>query len=335
MRRRNSVDLIMSVLIFAGLLFARQLPARPAMDGPNGTVGGPIMGYLFDSAAGGVRQLRGIPGASLLGGALDPGVKLHTAVSAPDSEFLLGIAGENFLPLLLTVSDGSVLARSVDGASAGVDGIALSPGGSAAALLSSRGGWIEVIAGLPGAPRLLRRLPAPGTTMSLLAISDDGQIVLAADSVRQAGPVWIGADGDVHEIPLPPPSAVAFRARSHDAVFVSSADDRNWLATEITGETKYLALPAFGAASAAAAVAFSDGGKRFIVANTDGSLAIYDLRGGIPETISCGCALAGVQPLRGDSVFLLNDAGGDARFLLDAGRAKPRIFFILPDGGDR
>jgi hypothetical protein len=168
-----------------------------------------------------------------------------------------------------------------------------------------------------------------------LAVSDDGRFVLAAPAPADGGrPVWFGPDGQAHEIPVPAPSAFAFYAGSHGALFVSSSADQNWFVADIGNATKYLALPGYGATAAAVAVEFSSDSRRFYVANSDGTVAQFDFQGGPPAMGSCHCAPTGLQRMRGDSVFLLNGSGATPFYLLDGSGAKPRAFFIPFDGGN-
>ena len=320
-------------LLLAILLISQQLSAF-ADSATGAALSGPVLGYIFDRDAGGLRPLGGIPGAALLGGIVDAGVRLTAGAAAPGGRFVIGI-DEDAQPVMLVMDSGAMARRALAGASAGVDRIALSPGATAAALFSSSGAWIEVVAGLPAEPKLSRRIDVSSLAFAprMIAVSDDAAIVLAAGDGPSA-PVWFDAAGGAHEFPLAAPSALSFRPRSHDAVFIDSAAGEISFASGIGAAAEYSVLPGFDAVPSAVAAGFSADGPRFYIANRDGTIARFGLDGAAPDTVSCGCTPEGLEPL-GGSVFLLRQAAGGAPLLVDGSGETPRVLFVPPDGGDR
>ncbi len=328
----------MRALIFAILFVVQALPVCAAQNGAAlGKLGASVLGYASDPAAG-LRPLCGIPGAAMLGEAVDFEAALLAPVAAPDRDYFLALTSADAVPVvMLAGADGALTETRIPDAAPGADGIRLSPGGSAALLVHSAEAWAEVVSGLPDAPVVARRIDfsATGFTPRLLVVSDDGRLALAAPAAADGvPPLWFGEDGRPHTIPVPAASAFAFSAGSHTALIVNSGDDRIWVVSDIGGEPAYQAVAGHGLVANAVDAGFSNDGRRFFVANADGTVARFDLEDGAPQTTACPCTIDGLRRLRGNSVFLLDGSAVNPRYVLDGGLDQPRIFFVPLEGGN-
>src|SRR5438046_2055700 len=59
-----------------------------------GNVTGPTAGYVFDSGARALRQIRGIPGAALIAGTLDLGAPVTAAWVAPRLDAAIAVTAD-------------------------------------------------------------------------------------------------------------------------------------------------------------------------------------------------------------------------------------------------
>ncbi len=114
----------------------------------------PVLGHLYDSQAGTIRPLAGVPGSGILEGRLNLGVDLGRVFLPPANGWALVQAkGSNSL-MLVDWSGASPRTEGLNGETAAPDKIVFSPRGAAAALYWAEGGRLQVWTGFPGAPVL-------------------------------------------------------------------------------------------------------------------------------------------------------------------------------------
>ncbi len=176
---------------FASIL----LMALAAVQAASNAIEGPRLGFVFDHATKSVRPILGIPGAATLGQSLESGLDLRKIAISPMQDYVLATEGEHNQVVVLATNRTPLVAVAVQGADRGPDQLSISSGGTAAALYYKGGNHVQLISGLPGAPRISARLYlSAGQVPSALAVSDDGQTLLAgvADSVY-----WVSPSGEV------------------------------------------------------------------------------------------------------------------------------------------
>ena len=223
-----------------------------------------------------------MPGASLLGDALPAPALSGAAISARQDYALVTDAGG--APAVLRLREGTL--APLAGALGSPSRVALSPGGEAAALFRAEGNALQVATGLPGGASISARpYPAGAPAPVALALSDDGEAVLAAwdDTLvllDNAGARPLAVPGAV--------VALSFRAGTHDALAATAAGEV-WLIAAADGDTRYrrIAGPQEGV-SAPLAVEFSRDGARAFIAGAGGVTAV-DLATGAATAIACGC----------------------------------------------
>ena len=174
-----------------------------AAAGADTPLAAPRLGYLYDSASHSLRTIDGIPGASLLGPALDPGFGISAAVISPEQRYALAITAEGHQARILPLGPGLLASYGIEGPQRPVDRIALSPTGASAALYNASGGILQIVTGLPHTPVIAREISYSG--LHRMAISDDGHLVLAA-SVDPGKPISLfDQSTGSREIPVPGP----------------------------------------------------------------------------------------------------------------------------------
>jgi DNA-binding beta-propeller fold protein YncE len=278
-----------------------------------GTLDSPTLGYVADST-GAVRPIRGIPASATLGEPIADG--LHAiAVRAP---YALGI-DDSAAAILVTAGGGRTLPI------AGATNIFLSPRGTAAAIWRGGAATLDIVTGLPDSPTVLRSIPldsAPGK----LAVSDDGAKIAVLERSRGFDTVlWI--DGAAAP-------AVLHRARRVQSIAIL---DSAVLIAE--PHAVQLVSPSFGPQILAdgldgvlgAAVSLDD--ARVVIGSASGAVVILDRTAGTRQTLGCSCTPGALSPLRGNSVFRLNDPGDGPLWILDAAGPEPRLLFVAASTG--
>jgi hypothetical protein len=302
------------------LLSTAFLIASSALAQGNGSIEGPVLGMVFDPDTAAVRLLEGIPGTAKVGAVLAP--DLATAAVAANRGFAIGVQ-RNGAPVLVT----SAGARPLPAARAGASRVIVSPRGTAAALVFA-GRSVEIFTGLPEAAQLRRTLDLEEMPAEL-ALSDDGEVLLSIVRGRRGGDtVFVHRDaGPQVFYRARRVAAVAFVPGTQDALVAESAAVK--IVRPDLGEQR----AGVDLDSSVSAVAASPDGSRVFIASRAGRVTIHDLRSGASSSVVCACAPRSFAPLRGNSVFRLNDGGDGPLWVLDADAAEPRISFI-PAGGE-
>jgi hypothetical protein len=291
-----------------------------------GSIAGPVLGLVFDTDAGAVRPVLGIPGSAILGAALDGESDLRNAAVAA-AGYAIGVDGDGVAVIVTAAGR-----RPLEGASNSASRSIVSPSGSAGALYFAGSGEAQIFTGLPDAPRLLRTI-ALDSQPSALALSDDGATVL---TVMRSGR---GAE-TVESYRSADPPQVVYRAR-HIAALAFAPGGANALVAD--GSAVTWISPAFGAQAIGngslgdvVAVAASTDGARVFIATRSGRVVIHDVASGAETSLSCACEPSTLAPQRGTAVFRLNEPGNGPLWLLDADSAEPRILFVAaPAEGSR
>ncbi len=300
-------------LLLIPLLAGQTLPA-PSLRGP-------LMGWVFDGGAGALRPVWGVPGASLLGDKLASPAFSGAAVCPAKDYALVTDAGGAASILRLT---GGTLAP-LAGALGSPSRIVLSSGGDAAVLFRAEGRALQVAAGLPAAPSVTSRpYPAGASAPAALAVSDDGEAVLAAWDETL---LLIGKEG-AHSLAVPGAVvALSFRAGTHDAL-AATAGGEVWLIAAANGEPRYRRVAgAQDGISAPLAAEFSRDGARAFVAGANGVTAV-DLGTGAATAVACRCTPTGLLRLDGNALFLLT--AGKPIIAMDGSGDQPRVWLVPP-----
>jgi hypothetical protein len=297
-----------AILFLAASALLAQSAARIPVEGP-------VTGWVWDAGHGSLRPILGIPGASVLGDAIDTGVVFSTAVS-DQRQYAIGISSDDGQAYLLRLR-GEPRAAMLKGVPSGASRVILSPSGDAAIFAYGESPKLAVVTGLPDAPSDPRELDL-NDTPSALAVSDHAIYIAAA---LENGILIIDRDGNrwnpgQHRAP----HSLAFLDNSNDLLI---ADDsgvsllRNVQNPELTLLTD----------QPSRAVAATRDGGRAIVLVSGGKLRIIDL-----ATRDSRELPSPVEPARlvrmSNSIFGINDSGSDPLWLLDLEGAEPRTVFV-------
>jgi WD40 repeat protein len=311
--------------------------ATPFLLAQQGSVSGPVSGYVFDRPAHVLRPVLGIAGAAVMGGSVDFGMTVAAAYVSPRQESALVVGTDRSLHLF-KINAGVTSEVPLNGSTVVPDGVAFSPSGSAAALYAA--GRVQIVSGLPSAPVLsgvldarpnqdasaLTVRPHPHHLMAseMFAVSDDGALLLvASDSgvrvMQSSGgsqSLMDGANG----------ALIAFAPGGHDAAAAVPNGAGLVVLRDVGGSATRQALATASDIESANGVAFSTDGKKVYVARSKGGVALFDVASQSRTDIACDCVPFGLVPM--GNLYRLNELGSGPLWLLDPSGAAPRIVFV-------
>ena len=288
----------------------------------------PVMTYVPDQA-GTLHPLLGIAGAASLGSALNAGFGIRQVYIPPAHDYLLATIDGSSWPALVRIHDGNVTAQSIQQDGSTIDRIELSPGGSAAGLLSESEGRIYVFSNLTASPVLVGEFEVGQLgKVSAFAVSDNGNSVVVGVFDGNAGPVFLlnlGAQPRVIAS-VRRAAAVQFLHQSDAAVIADDIDNKiyGFMGAQIfpiAGEQDGIDAPA------ALAIA-ADNSKVFVINSGSQSVTKIGPYGVIAQPVHCDCALTGFYATSTDSVFRVTDFSGGPVVLFDGNSQVPRMLLV-------
>ena len=321
-------------------IFGLVLVAGSVLAAQQGSLSGPVAGFIYDSPGRALRPIQGVPGASLIGDPINLGLDLTAAYVSPGQDSAFVVSADGLLHFFRLASTGP-METSLGGIGFIPQRVVFSPSGTAAALLTP--GRVHVFQGLPGAPALAGAInlpvaggaqPSPATASRSrqrtpvaadFAISDDGVYLLSVSggSVR-----LLSVNGENRSlVPAGAGALVAFAPGGHDAAVLDPAAglllirDTSGAATPQT-----IAQPDDSLASAAGIGFSQDGAKLYVASAAAQGVVTFDLSAGSRSMIACDCTPSTLVPM--GSLFRLNEFGSAPLWLLDAAAASPRIVFV-------
>jgi len=300
-----------------------------------GSIAGPVAGFVFDSGAQALRPLRGIVGAATAGDPINSGYQLTAAYVAPrqDSVFGIAAAGSNnesnnvVSTHYFTLNSGALTEVAITGLMAQPERIAYSPSGTAAVLFSN--GQAQMVAGLPGSPSVVGsvqlRQGARTINPTSLAVSDDGVYLLFA----VGGSIQLASQsGGVRAVMTSGVGAsVAFAPGASYNAAVAARGTGAVLIQNVTGGAAQQTLAADDASfQVVAGLSFSADGKHLYMASAAAqSVVTLDLSGNRTD-IACSCTPTELVPM--GNLFRLTEFGSGPLWLADAGSLGPRVVFV-------
>jgi hypothetical protein len=291
------------------------------------------LGFVFDGNAGSVRPLWGIASAANIGDPLNLGGAVNSYAASPQQDYILALTGPNSQATLWLRSTSTT--SSISGLPAGATQVVLSPEGGSALFYYASTNQFHVIGGLPSAPAPVfdGSLSALMNPLSALAVSDDGALVLAAESAvsGNAAPavVVFGANGAVGRIALSgAASAIAFLSNSHDALLSSPSE--SVLIRDAAAQTGRIEISSTVNGSVGV-IASTDGTNALFANGQTGTISIVPLiGGGQPATLNCNCTPTGIVRTSAKSIYRLSEYSGGPVSLIDASASQPRMLVVPP-----
>jgi hypothetical protein len=279
-----------------------------------GAVNGPVAGYVFDTAAQGLRPILGLPGASRLGNPLSFGYQVAAAFVAPRLDTVLAVAPDG-ASHFFSIQNGALNEIAVNGLASAASPylVSFSPSGKSLALYNGKA--VQILTGLPASPQVSGAADLTSVGLpSALALSDDGAALLVSvnNSIHLfASSADLGKLMDTSASP-----AFAFAIGSHDAA-ISDTGAGLVLYRDLTGSgaSQVVAAPD-PSAKPSSALAFSADGTAIYLANASTqTITRFDLTAGASASLPCSCTPTTLA--RMGNVFRLTELSSDPLWLLD------------------
>jgi hypothetical protein len=305
-------------------------PANPGSFSTNEPVSGPLIGYVWDPSAAGVRPILGVSAAASMGAALYADSGYSAAVISQLRRYAL-LTNKEGQTVLVNLPNGEPQ-RLVNQVSTRQQA-AISPSGNSALIYATDLSTLTLIQGLPRTLSMQTiNLPASAAA-ERAAIGDTGLILIAstqADGTSVVRSITPGgttaAVATVGQL-----GGLAFLPHSTSALIADAAQNAVLLASGLGGALGISQVAGIGDGIAQPmAVAASADGRWAVVANRQGSTIVrFDLTSRAPTSqVQCSCSPNVLLSLAGNSVFLLTPPGAGSLSLFDGDAAKPRILFI-------
>jgi hypothetical protein len=297
---------------------------------PGQPVSGPLIGYMWDQSAAGLRPVFGITGAASLGAPLYTGHAFAAAAVSLRREYAL-FTNTKGQVALATLPSGEPV-QLLDQLSAKQQAT-VSPSGNAALIYAPDLTTVTLVQGLPGAP-VLRTIDLPASVTAQAAIVGDSGLILIASTLPDGTtPIRLvtpsGTSSQI--VTVNQLGGFAFLPRSTSALIADAGQNVVLLASGLGTAASISRVAGSGDGIAQPlAVAASSDGRWAVIANRQGSTVVkIDLSSRTPsDKLQCSCAPAVLTSLAGNSVFVLTKPSTESISVFDGDAAKPRILFI-------
>jgi hypothetical protein len=297
------------------------------------SINGPVLGFVADASGGTIQPIIGVLGASVVGRPLALDFEIRNAVISPKQNFALATWGENAEVVLIRLGLDSATMMSLGAVRTGADLIAISPSGTAAAAYTHSNKVVRSITRLADAPEIVFEFDLSDIEGRLqrVSISDDGALALLNFTTVESSTLWaVNSSGARWVLPAQYPSAATFLAGRHDAVIADDAAQEVFVLRAIDQDASRISVASFGEGfdGIAGVAASPDGLRIFITSKKSENVTLVDLNASLSTALPCHCAATGLHPLKGTSVFRLNDPSNGAIAVLDASSSEPRIIVV-------
>jgi hypothetical protein len=296
----------------------------------------PVTGYVADSATPELRAIFGLPGALRYSDPL-PLPRGTTRVRvAPGRDFAWVERGDA-APAVLFLSSGSVdRVAPVEGALAAAGWVAFSPGATAVVLYSSSTGRLQVLTGLPDAPRVSLDLDASTLPEqpAAAAVSDDGNILLAASRsavylIPPGGAAQIALSGEkIHSLAMMPDGKGAVAAEgATGSVYLLQG-----LTSALVARTLVSGLEGIGKVQPA-----WDGATVFVAQPRARTVSIVDVVTGATQSFAVDVPPVALDPLGIRDAFLISSRPGETGWIFLRNGSDARAVFVpaVASGAER
>jgi DNA-binding beta-propeller fold protein YncE len=314
------------------------LAISSALAAQQGSLTGPVAGFVFDGSGQALRPIKGVPGASLIGDPVAFGIAAAAVYVAPRQDSAIVVGADESLHLFL-LNGGSPTEVSLGGLTGPPSRVVFSPSGTAVALVSP--GSARVLTGLPNAPTLVGSIRVEGVGQGMtgahsshvsgpaMAVSDDGTYML---TVVDGSARLLSIHGETRSLIAAQSAAlVAFAAGGHDAAVMDSIGGLT-LIRDASGAagTQVVATPDEGLAGPVG-LSFSQDKQTIYVASAKAqSIAAFNLASASRTAIGCACTPSTLAPM--GNLFRLTELTGAPLWLLDPTASTPRTVFVPARG---
>jgi hypothetical protein len=285
----------------------------------------PLVGYVLDEKAKGIRPVVGIPGNARIGEPVPLGFAVADAAFFRDGRhvIVLPVGSSNLLVVDLQRNTTRIAA------SAGSTRLRTEPAGSYAAIDDPATKRILVVAGLPGEPVVTDTVDVAFAEGALnrVAVSADGKFVvfsLQAESQeviygwsREEGTRFLATAGRVADLQLSADSLVVADSLTAQVLWIRNVRETGGVAV-VAGPRDGLSKPA--------ALSASLNNEVYLVDSLEG-VFVFSADGRLLRRLRCGCQPETSLPL-GDSGLLLTRGLDSPLHVLDISSRPERLYFV-------
>jgi hypothetical protein len=265
---------------------------------------------------------------------------------SPRQDYALGITEQDNQILLMSFDQNPVAVTVLVTLDSAIERAVFSPTGKSVVLVPKNRQSLWLISGLPHSPQILDRLGLSGFpgVIGPLAVRDDGQQVILAMQEGDGDAIYAGdSKGGMHGVArLGKITAIEYLRQGNDAVLADAAASEILRIREADLKVESLAALTSGEeAIRPMALAVSDDNQRlFIAAEGQGQLYVLSLQNGQVAHLPFSGKATGLNRLRGNSVFRLNELSGEPLLVLNGELSEPQVAFVpvprkatVPDAG--
>ncbi|MDQ2946484.1 MAG: hypothetical protein M3Y27_11165 [Acidobacteriota bacterium] len=279
----------------------------------------PVAGYSVNSASTEVRPILGAPGAALIGDPITLPQGASSLVLSPNQQFAI-LTGDR-LAVAPLGPDGFGEPAVIAGAMSNPDRVEFSAVGSVAVLYSAAQEKIQVLAGLPNAPRVSAEF-AFHDELAALAVNDDASAVLAAKS--DGGVLLLSSERPIRLLMSGNSIAALQFLTNTQALAVDPPRNQLLLLGGLAGNPSVQTL-------ADASTGIDDPGglqitadhRRALLANSGaGNLLNIDLETSEIVFVECAFRPVAVRPLLKSGAYLVTDDQGRNVWMFDSGASR-------------
>jgi len=292
------------------------------------TISGPVAGYVTDSSRTQLRTIFGVPGALRFSDPLVLPAGIRQIRLAPGQDFAL-VENTGSAPGVLALKAGAVdRLTPVPDALPSADWAAFSPAAGSAILYSLAAGRLQVLSGLPDAPRVTLDLDA--TTLpeqpAIGAVSDDGSLVLVASATS----LYRLSSGGSAQLVLSAAaiSSLAVLRNGTDAVLTDPSTGSVELVRN-AGSGSQARVLASGLDGMGAIFPSPDGQTLYVA--RPGGVSAVDLASGAVQSFASSEAPAGLLPLRNRDTFLISAKSNQPAWIFYRDGTAGRTVFVPAD----
>lgn len=310
-----------------------------AKDQSDSPIGGPVLGYVFNSVQRTIRPMQGITGAAQLGPAVASDVSFATVAVAPTHTFALGVEAGSGAAYYVELAPAAATATALSSVNNGADRIVISPSGTAAIFYDRAKREAQVVSGLPGDRKVRGPVALDGVAgvISALAVNDAGDAILVGVSEVEGGSLYLaGPSRDLRSLTsMGRVSSVAFLPDSNDAAVADYDRNEIILMTDVVGDggSTVIGGEQDGVMQPAVVAASADGSSILTVSSQHSVIARLSTSGGLSSSLDCDCRPSSLLPLVGNAVFVVSAVSASALYVYDGdresnGQLEPRIWFV-------
>jgi hypothetical protein len=299
------MPMIRQILFIATSLLAAAQPPGPTMSVPS-------LGYLFDDNAKAIRLVSGVPGAASMDAAVAANITLDSAFV--NSRGRIAVANTKDGNVAVIQWSGSPQGTTIATSLGRITLAAFSRPGDRVAITDGTG--VEVWSGLGGSAQKVAAF-APDSSVTALAMSDDGSVAAATAS----GAVLLLGDATRVLASGGNWTALAFLPNGGGLLAADGAA-QNLVLIDVQGDGGSSIFLSIGQPTGALGVAADGTWAALAVA---GDILLVNLTTGESQPVSCACHITRFDPLEGNLVLHMVDAGTGGLLMLDADSSPPRI----------